>query len=173
MGEQPATITPVSDRMNRFSGTRNTGTRSSPDRSGQDRCSLTGSSRNRFPGERRSGDPSSVTRSSEKNTWQSQAKRKQHVQNSGLPRYVHAYHSSNTEGTPKLLFVGGKKLSCSQAPGSGLMARKKALRCPHFASQKNGKWTELVCRLPAGGVCPDPQCPANPDREEPVPDASA
>ena len=50
------------------------------------------------------------------------------------------------------------------------MAQKKAKRCPHFASRKNGRWTEMVCPLPAGGRCPDPQCSANPDREEPVPD---
>ncbi len=53
------------------------------------------------------------------------------------------------------------------------MARKKAKQCPHFAHRKNGRWTEFFCTLPAGGLCPDPQCPANPEREEVVPDATA
>jgi len=92
------------------------------------------------------------------------------VQNNGLPRQVHANHSPNREGTHKLLFFGGKKPSHSQDRGDGLMAGKKAKRCPHFSTRKNGKWTELYCTLPGGGTCPDPKCTANPDREETVPD---
>ncbi|HON81870.1 MAG TPA: hypothetical protein PLN56_06475 [Methanoregulaceae archaeon] len=103
----------------------------------------------------------------------SPAGRKQDAQNNGPPRVVHAYHSSNREGTPKLLFVEVKKPSHSRTRGGGLMARKKAKQCPHFAHRKNGRWTEFFCTLPAGGLCPDPQCPANPEREEVVPDATA
>lgn len=92
------------------------------------------------------------------------------MQNSGLPQYVHAFHSSNTEGTHIFLFVGGKKPSYSRYCGGVLMARK-AKKCPHFTSRKSGKWTEMVCTLPTGGVCPNPRCQANPDYQEPVPDA--
>lgn len=48
------------------------------------------------------------------------------------------------------------------------MVKKK--KCPHFSSRKAGKWTTLVCTLPAGQVCPNPSCQANPDRQEPDPD---
>ncbi|KUG14719.1 hypothetical protein ASZ90_015642 [hydrocarbon metagenome] len=50
------------------------------------------------------------------------------------------------------------------------MARK-AKKCPHFTSRKRGKWTEMVCALPDGMVCPNPHCKANPDEQEPVEDA--
>ncbi|MCQ8894107.1 MAG: hypothetical protein NQU46_05695 [Methanolinea sp.] len=50
------------------------------------------------------------------------------------------------------------------------MARK-AKKCPHFTSRKSGRWTEMVCTLPTGGVCPNPHCQVNPDYQEPVPDA--
>ncbi len=85
--------------------------------------------------------------------------RKHHVPLNGLPRYVHANHSSNTEGTRTFLFSGGKKLSHRRG---GLMPRK-ANQCPYLSGRKQGKWTELVCSLPAGGACPDPRCMANPD----------
>jgi len=45
------------------------------------------------------------------------------------------------------------------------MAKKK--KCPYFSAQKKGKWTKMVCTLPAGKLCPDPRCQANPDFQEP------
>lgn len=45
------------------------------------------------------------------------------------------------------------------------MAKKK--KCPYFSVQKKGKWTKMVCTLPAGKRCPDPRCQANPDYQEP------
>lgn len=46
----------------------------------------------------------------------------------------------------------------------------KEKRCPYLSRRKQGKWTELVCSLPAGGACPDPRCMAHPDITEIVPD---
>ena len=51
------------------------------------------------------------------------------------------------------------------------MAARKAKRCPHYQSRKSGKWTEMVCTLPLGGLCPNLRCQANPESMEPVPDA--
>ncbi len=50
------------------------------------------------------------------------------------------------------------------------MARK-AQKCPHFSKRRKGKWINLACTLPKGEPCPDPRCQANPDFQEPVPDA--
>jgi len=44
------------------------------------------------------------------------------------------------------------------------MAKRK--KCPHFSSRKEGKWTTMVCTLPACTPCPDPCCQANPDPKE-------
>jgi len=84
-----------------------------------------------------------------------------HVLPEGLPPYVHARKSPNTEGTHTFLFLGGKKPSPQGGP---LMAGKKK-RCPYLARRKKGKWTELACSLPAGGACPDPRCMARPDAD--------
>jgi len=51
------------------------------------------------------------------------------------------------------------------------MAARKAKRCPYYQSRKCGKWTEMVCTLPTGGLCPNPRCQANPELLEPVSDA--
>ena len=45
------------------------------------------------------------------------------------------------------------------------MAKKE--KCPHFSTRKKGRWTTMVCTLPAGTPCPDPGCQANPDYQEP------
>lgn len=45
------------------------------------------------------------------------------------------------------------------------MAKRK--KCPHFSTRKKGRWTTMVCTLPAGKPCPDPGCQANPDYQEP------
>jgi len=45
------------------------------------------------------------------------------------------------------------------------MAKRK--KCPHFSAQKKGRWTTMVCTLPAGEPCPDLCCQANPDYQEP------
>lgn len=48
---------------------------------------------------------------------------------------------------------------------------RKTRKCPHFSQRKAGKWVKMVCTLPEGEICPDPRCLANPDYQEPVPDA--
>lgn len=45
------------------------------------------------------------------------------------------------------------------------MAKRK--KCPHFSAQKKGRWTTMICTLPAGTPCSDPNCQANPDYQEP------
>ncbi len=42
-----------------------------------------------------------------------------------------------------------------------MVGKKK--QCPYLSRRKQGKWTELVCSLPAGDACPDPRCRARPD----------
>jgi len=44
------------------------------------------------------------------------------------------------------------------------MANKK--KCSHFSARRNGKWTTMVCTLPAGMTCPNPHCQANPEFQE-------
>lgn len=54
--------------------------------------------------------------------------------------------------------------------GSGSpSASKKAKKCPFFRSQREGKWTKMVCTLPEGMICPNPRCQANPEYQEPDP----
>ncbi len=43
----------------------------------------------------------------------------------------------------------------------------KTRRCPHFTARKEGRWTTMVCTLPAGRTCPNPHCQAHPDYQEP------
>lgn len=98
--------------------------------------------------------------------WTSGKERLHHVPLNGLPPAILDNHIANSEGTRTFVFSGGKKLS---RPGGVLMPRK-AKRCPYLSRRKKGKWTELVCGLPAGGACPDPRCLANADPVETVPD---
>ena len=76
----------------------------------------------------------------------------------------------------------GQKTLLSRPCRGALMARaivsrpaaaptKKKKKCPFFASRKAGKWTTMVCTLPADATCPDPRCQANPDSPEPDPHA--
>ncbi len=46
----------------------------------------------------------------------------------------------------------------------------KKKRCPYLSRRKMGKWTELVCLLPANGACLEPGCMARPDADT-YPDA--
>jgi predicted P-loop ATPase len=48
---------------------------------------------------------------------------------------------------------------------------KKTQKCPYFSRRKTGKWIRLSCSIPEGMPCPNPRCQANPDFQEPVPDA--
>jgi len=52
--------------------------------------------------------------------------------------------------------------------GGAVMAKKK--KCPHFSRRKVGKWTRMVCTLPAGQPCSNVHCQAHPDYQEPDPD---
>ncbi len=45
------------------------------------------------------------------------------------------------------------------------MAKKR--KCPHYTARKQGRWTTMVCTLPAGKICPNPHCQAHPDYQEP------
>lgn len=87
-----------------------------------------------------------------------------------LPRYVSVYHNFDTEGTHMFLSGRVQNLLHHYHPGGGLMARKTQ-KCPHFSKRRTGKWVTMACTLPAGGSCPDPRCQANPDYQEPEPDA--
>ena len=89
-----------------------------------------------------------------------------HVLPEGLPPYVHARKSRNTEGTHTFLFFREEKPSPQEAC---LMPRKEK-RCPYLSRRKQGKWTELICLLPANSACQDPGCMAHPDITEIVPD---
>lgn len=77
----------------------------------------------------------------------------------GLPPHVHARKSRNTEGTRTFLFFRREKPS----PQGGCLMPGKKKQCPYLSRRNLGKWTELVCSLPAGGACPDPRCMAHPD----------
>ena len=46
------------------------------------------------------------------------------------------------------------------------MPPRKRKKCPYLTSTKEGKWTKLVCSIPAGKECPNPRCLANPDPVE-------
>ena len=47
---------------------------------------------------------------------------------------------------------------------------RKEKRCPYLSRRKQGKWTELICLLPANSACLDPGCMVHPDITEIVPD---
>jgi len=63
---------------------------------------------------------------------------------------------------------GGVLMGFGTASSSAV---KKAKKCPFFKSRKEGKWTTLVCTIPADGICPNPHCQAHPDYQEPDPHA--
>jgi hypothetical protein len=71
------------------------------------------------------------------------------------------WEAAGTPGQDPLLY---------RQPGGGVMAKKKAEKCPFKREQRSGKWTVLTCTLPDGGKCPTPtSCEQSTQYIEPEP----